>query len=122
MASKRVTISVDEDLLKRVDGAAAEARISRSEQIARLIEDSLTPGGADSAFYLSTEIKGIGHDIMPTVAWWATPSETHRIDLDRRWVIRCYAEAKPGETPRGGMRIAGEGETTDKPIVSKRMK
>lgn len=122
MASKRVTITLEEDLLIQVDDAASKTRISRSEQIARLLEESLTPGGSDSAFYLSTEIKGIGHDIMPTVVWWATPDDQHSIDLDRRWVIRFYAEARPGETPRGGMRIAGNGEAIEKPIVPKRMK
>jgi len=122
MATKRVTISLDEALLDQVDALAGDSDRSRSEQIADLIKESLTPGGTDSAFYLSTELKGVGHDIMPVVRWCATPNDQRVIDLDRRWVVRFYCQAREGEKLYGGMRVAGEGEKIESPIVPKRMK
>ncbi len=55
MVSRKISISVPEELLRKIDEAASRARMSRSELISRILEERLGEEGGEAGY--------------PTVLW-----------------------------------------------------
>ncbi|MEM3982428.1 MAG: ribbon-helix-helix protein, CopG family [Thermofilum sp.] len=86
MTTVKVSISLPEDLLKRVDALCRQLKISRSELIARVLEEKLGAGEKGSRY--------------PTVLWKLSTTGYLRLRSPRlrgrsireRWVVEEVGE------------------------------